>query len=80
MQKHIFVEKKNLEIAALTAACIFIKEYMPISKIMEVMGVQVGPKSMAYAQTYNDHRIMRAEKETSDASSRRPGHLAEQKN
>ena len=23
---------------------------------------------MAYAQTYNDHRIMRAEKETSDAS------------
>ena len=41
---------------------------MPILKIMEVMGVQVGPKSMAYAQTYNDHRIMRAEKKTSDAS------------
>ena len=33
---------------------------MPILKIMEVMDVQVGPKSMAYAQTYNDHRIMRA--------------------
>ena len=41
---------------------------MPNSKIMEVMGVQDGPKSMAYAQTYNDHRIIRAEKETSDAS------------
>ena len=41
---------------------------MPILKIMEVMGVQVSPKGMAYAQTYNDHRIMRAEKETSDAS------------
>ena len=38
---------------------------MPILKIMEVMGVQAGPKSMAYAQTYNhnDYRIMRAEKE-----------------
>ena len=33
---------------------------MPILKIMEVMGVQVGPKSMAYVQTYNDHRIMSA--------------------
>ena len=41
---------------------------MPILKIMKVMGVQVGPKSMAYAQTYNDHHIMRAEKETSDDS------------
>ena len=45
------------------------------------MGVQVGWKSMAYAQTY-DHRIMRAEKETSDASklarlSRRAEELAE---
>ena len=41
---------------------------MPIIKIIDVIGVQVGPKSMAYAQTYNDHRIMRAQKETSDAS------------
>ena len=41
---------------------------MPILKIMEVMGVQVCPKSAAYAHTYNDHRIIRAEKETSDAS------------
>ena len=33
------------------------------------MGAQVGPKSVAYAQTYNDHRIsIRAKKETSDAS------------
>ena len=30
--------------------------------------MHVGPKSMAYAQTYHDYRIMRAEKETSDAS------------
>ena len=55
---------------------------MPILKIMEVMGVQVGPKSMAYAQTYNDHCIRRAKKETSEASklarsSRRAEKLAE---
>ena len=51
-------------------------------KIIGVIGVQVGPKSMAYAQTYNDHRIIRAEKELSDASklarsSRRAKKLAE---
>ena len=55
---------------------------MPILKIMKVMGVQVGLKSMAYAKTYNDNRIMRAEKETSDASklarsSRRAEKIAE---
>ena len=41
---------------------------MPILKITEVVGVRVGPKSMAYAQTYNDHRIIRAEKEMSYVS------------
>ena len=55
---------------------------MSILKIMEVMSVQVGPNSMAYPQIYNDHRIIRAEKETSDASklarsSRRTETLAE---
>ena len=42
------------------------------------MGVQVGPKSMAYAETYNDHRIMR-EKESLTLKNW-PGYLAEQKN
>ena len=32
---------------------------MPILKIVEVMGVKVGPKSMAFAQTYNVHRIIK---------------------
>ena len=41
---------------------------MPISEIMEVIVVQVGPKSIAYAQTYNDLRIMRAVKKTTGAS------------
>ena len=55
---------------------------MPILKIMKVMGVQVGAKSMAYVQTYNGQLIMRAEKETSGASklarsSRRAEKLAE---
>ena len=55
---------------------------MPIFKTMEVIGVHVSPKSMDYAQTYNDHRIMKAKKETSDASklaksSRRAEKLAE---
>ena len=50
--------------------------------MIEVMDVQVGPKSITYAQRYSNHRIMRAEKETSDAlklarSSRRAEKLAE---
>ena len=51
---------------------------MPILNIMESMGVQVSPKSMGYAQTYNEHRIIRAEKETSGALKlARPSHTAE---
>ena len=51
---------------------------MHILKIMEVMSVQVDPKSVAYAQTYNNHRIIRAKKETSDASKlARSSHRAE---
>ena len=44
--------------------------------------MQVGSKSMAYAEPYNDHRIIQTEKQTSDASklarsSRRAEKLAE---
>ena len=41
---------------------------MPILKNMEVIGVQVSPNIMACPQTYNDHRRMRAEKQTFDVS------------
>ena len=59
---------KSIYVCRKTTACIFNEEFMPILKIMKVLGVQVGPKSMVYAQTYSDHPIMRAEEETSNAS------------
>ena len=35
---------------------------------MVVMGVEIGPKVMAYAQTYDNDQIMGAKKKTSEAS------------
>ncbi|KYN02057.1 hypothetical protein ALC62_07126 [Cyphomyrmex costatus] len=80
--KHIFVGKMTLEIATLTAACVFNEGFMPVLKIMETIGVTIGPKGMAYAQIYKDCRIQNAEKSTSDAaklarSSRRSEKVAE---
>ncbi|XP_043471610.1 uncharacterized protein LOC122504522 [Leptopilina heterotoma] len=80
--KHIFVGKKTLEIATLTAACTFNEGFMPILKIMEVMGVQIGTNGMNYAKKYNELRIRRAEKKASETSkqarsSRRADRVAE---
>jgi len=52
--KHIFVGKMALEIAILTAAYVLNEGFMPVLKIMETMGVTIGPKGMAYAQIYKD--------------------------
>ena len=48
--------------------------------MMEVLDVHVGPKSMANAQTYNDHCIIKERKKKCLTLQNWPGHLAEQKN
>ena len=37
-------------------------------KIMEDMGVEIGPRAIAYAELYNTRRIESAKKATSEAS------------
>ena len=66
--KHKFVGKQTLEIAALSAACIFNEGLLPILKVMEVMGVKIGPQARQFADKANDKRVERAELETTEAS------------
>lgn len=66
--KHKFVRKKTLEIAALSAACIFNEGLLPILKVMEVMGVRIGPEARHFADRANSRRVDRAELEATEAS------------
>ena len=66
--KHKFVGKQTLEIAALSAACIFNEGLLPILKVMEVMGVKIGPQARQFADKANDRRVDRAELEATEAS------------
>jgi len=61
--KHKFVGKKTLEIAVFSAACIFNEGFLPILKVLEVMGVQIGPQARLYVDSVNDMRLHRAELE-----------------
>ncbi|KYN11371.1 hypothetical protein ALC57_16474 [Trachymyrmex cornetzi] len=60
--KHIFIGQKTLEIAAWTAAYTFNESFLSVLKIMETMGVTIGPHARAYANMYNNSRISTAEK------------------
>jgi len=66
--KHVFCGKKVLEIAAYTAACIFNEGFQPILKMMDVMGVKIGPHAIRFAKKYNDERICTANRRSSEAS------------
>lgn len=66
--KHKFVGKKTLEIAALSAACIFNEGLLPVLKVMEVMGVKIGLEARRFADKANDRRLDRAEHEATEAS------------
>ena len=56
-----------MEIATWTAACIVNKGFMSVLKIMEVIGVEIGPRAIAYAELYNTRRIESAENAASEA-------------
>ncbi|KYQ59592.1 hypothetical protein ALC60_01383 [Trachymyrmex zeteki] len=66
--KHKFVGKQTLEIAAFSAACIFNEGLLPILKVMEVMGVKIGPQARQFVDKANDRRVDRAELEATEAS------------
>lgn len=66
--KHIFCGKKIVEIACQTAACIFNEGFHPVLKILEVMGVKIGPIAAQFAADCNRTRIRVANRRSTDAS------------
>ena len=66
--KHSFAGKDVVEIAAFSAACVFNEGLFPILKVMETMGVQIGPNATFYAEKVNSARIDKAEHAASRTS------------
>ena len=60
--KHHFTGKKVLEIATLTAACIFNEGFLPVLKIMETVGVTIGQTARNYSDVVDNARILKANK------------------
>lgn len=65
--KHIFTGRKILGIATYTAACVYNKGFNTLLK-MEIMGVTIGPVAMQIAQKQDAHRIVQANRRSTDAS------------
>ena len=76
--KHIHAGKKTIEIANYLAVCIFNEGFLPIFKIMGVMGITIGPEAHAFGSKRDETRIRRSEVRVSDASKEaRTARLAE---
>ncbi|GFY72626.1 uncharacterized protein TNIN_434311 [Trichonephila inaurata madagascariensis] len=57
--KHTFTGKNVLEIAQ---ASLFNEDFLPVLKVIEVMGVIIGQTTRDYADTVDNARILRAKK------------------
>ena len=66
--KHMFVGKNVIEIAAFSAAIMFNEGLNPILKVMEVMGIQIGPTAHQHTENVNTIRIDRSEHLSSTTS------------
>ena len=54
--KHIHARKKTIEIANYLAVYIFNEGFLPILKIMSVMGIAIGPEAHALASKRDETR------------------------
>lgn len=66
--KHIHSGPEIIEIATFIAVCIFNEGFIPILKMMTIMGVKIGPEAHAFAVKRDNARIDRSEIRTSIAS------------
>ncbi|XP_044577106.1 uncharacterized protein LOC123260173 [Cotesia glomerata] len=66
--KHIHSGPKIIEIATFLAVCIFNEGFIPILKMMTLMGMKIGPKAHSFAVRRDNARIERSEIRTSNAS------------
>ncbi|GIX99045.1 hypothetical protein CDAR_519051 [Caerostris darwini] len=65
--KHIHAGPKTIEIATF-AVSIFNEGLIPILKILDVMGITIGPEANAFAARRDEARIERSGTRTSEAS------------
>ncbi|XP_044574589.1 uncharacterized protein LOC123258566 [Cotesia glomerata] len=66
--KHIHAGPKTIEIATFFAVSIFNEGFIPILKILDVMGIAIGPEANAFKARRDEARIERSELRTSEAS------------
>ncbi|XP_011881176.1 PREDICTED: uncharacterized protein LOC105569367 [Vollenhovia emeryi] len=62
--KHVFSDSNIIQIAAFLATCIFNEGFKPILKIMETMGITIGPYADLFASNRDAERIKDAERRT----------------
>ncbi|XP_070528568.1 uncharacterized protein [Cardiocondyla obscurior] len=68
--KHLYSGPKIIEISTFLAVTIFNEGFMPILKILNVMGIKVGHHAETYATLRNRHRITRAEQRLAEFDKR----------
>lgn len=66
--KHQFSGKKVVDIAAYCAACTFNEGFKAILKIMDVMGITIGPYADQLAQDRDERRIYKANRQSTGDS------------
>lgn len=66
--KHIHAGVHIIEIATFIAVCIFNEGFIPLLKMISLMGMSIGPEAYAFAIRRDNVRIKRSEIRTSDAS------------
>ena len=76
--KHIHPGTQTIQISTFVAVCIFNEGFIPILKILSVMGITIGSEAHAFAVRRNEVRIERSELRASEASKEaRPARLHE---
>lgn len=73
-RKVVLCGKTVLEIAIFIAGCIFNEGFNTLLKILEVMGVKIGPEAVNFANTHDEQRVAAAIHHSSKTS--KEGRLA----
>ena len=59
---------QTIQISIFLAVCIFNEDFIPILKILSVMGITIGPEAHAFAVRRDEVRIAHSELRASEAS------------
>ena len=66
--RHIHAGTQTIQIFTFPAVCIFHEAFIPILKILSVMGITIGPETHAFAVWQDEVRTERTELRASEAS------------